>query len=80
MSVSKQPDYYCYCCRLECAIVEVANEGVQEDAEPGVDPKAVSKVRRKARGWLQEMVANISPALIRYSFYTMRGIGVLLNS
>lgn len=57
--------------RLECAIVEVANEGVQEDAEPGVDPKAVSKVRRKARGWLQEMVANISPALIRLTGWVL---------
>lgn len=60
----------CNCYRLECAIVEVASEG-DVDAESEVDPKAVSKVKRKARGFLQEMVANISPAFIRCSFHIM---------
>lgn len=61
----------CYYCRLECAIVDVASKGDSADAESGVDPKAVSKVKRKARGFLQEMVAYISPAFIRYSFHKM---------
>lgn len=51
--------------------MEVASEGASTDAESGVDSKAVSKVRRKTRGFLQEMVANISPAFIRYSFHIM---------
>uniref|UniRef100_A0A671NEG3 Glycerol-3-phosphate acyltransferase 1, mitochondrial n=1 Tax=Sinocyclocheilus anshuiensis TaxID=1608454 RepID=A0A671NEG3_9TELE len=41
------------------------------DAESGVDSKAVSKVRRKARGFLQEMVANISPAFIRITGWVL---------
>lgn len=52
--------------------MEVASEGAGTDAESGVDSKAVSKVRRKARGFLQDMVANISPAFIRYSFHVMK--------
>ncbi|CAM4710861.1 hypothetical protein PO909_012608 [Leuciscus waleckii] len=56
--------------RLECAIVEVASEG-DVDAESEVDPKAVSKVKRKARGFLQEMVANISPAFIRLTGWVL---------
>lgn len=51
--------------------MEVASEGNSADAESGVDPKAVSKVKRKARGFLQEMVAYISPAFIRYNFHIM---------
>lgn len=51
--------------------MDVASEGDSADAESGVDPKAVSKVKRKARGFLQEMVAYISPAFIRYSFHKM---------
>nr|XP_055032488.1 glycerol-3-phosphate acyltransferase 1, mitochondrial isoform X2 [Misgurnus anguillicaudatus] len=50
--------------RLESAIIEVAAES--ED-----DPKADSKVRRKARGFLQEMVANISPAFIRLTGWVL---------
>lgn len=33
--------------------------------QPGQEHKAVSKVKQKARAFLQEMVANISPAFIR---------------
>uniref|UniRef100_A0A8C1I7Q8 Glycerol-3-phosphate acyltransferase 1, mitochondrial n=1 Tax=Cyprinus carpio TaxID=7962 RepID=A0A8C1I7Q8_CYPCA len=40
-------------------------------AESGVDSKAVSKVRRKARGFLQDMVANISPAFIRLTGWVL---------
>lgn len=50
--------------------MEVASQG-DVDAESEVDRKAVSKVKRKARGFLQEMVANISPAFIRCSFHIM---------
>uniref|UniRef100_A0A8C1G928 Glycerol-3-phosphate acyltransferase 1, mitochondrial n=1 Tax=Cyprinus carpio TaxID=7962 RepID=A0A8C1G928_CYPCA len=56
---------------LESAIVEVASEGAGTDAESGVDSKAVSKVRRKARGFLQDMVANISPAFIRLTGWVL---------
>uniref|UniRef100_A0A672MZT2 Glycerol-3-phosphate acyltransferase 1, mitochondrial n=1 Tax=Sinocyclocheilus grahami TaxID=75366 RepID=A0A672MZT2_SINGR len=57
--------------RYQVAIVEVASEGASTDAESGVDSKAVSKVRRKARGFLQEMVANISPAFIRLTGWVL---------
>lgn len=57
------------CPRVESAIVEVATELDPAATEAGVEHKAVSKVRRKARGFLQEMVANISPAFIRYSTF-----------
>lgn len=57
--------------RLECAIVEVASEGGDADEASGVDPKAVSKVKRKARGFLQKMVANISPAFIRLTGWVL---------
>ncbi|XP_051959194.1 glycerol-3-phosphate acyltransferase 1, mitochondrial-like [Xyrauchen texanus] len=57
--------------RVESAIVDVAADGGNVDAESGVDPKAASKVRRKARGFLQEMVANISPAFIRLTGWVL---------
>uniref|UniRef100_A0A8C1I7V6 Glycerol-3-phosphate acyltransferase 1, mitochondrial n=1 Tax=Cyprinus carpio TaxID=7962 RepID=A0A8C1I7V6_CYPCA len=57
--------------RYQVAIVEVASEGAGTDAESGVDSKAVSKVRRKARGFLQDMVANISPAFIRLTGWVL---------
>uniref|UniRef100_A0A673MR62 Glycerol-3-phosphate acyltransferase 1, mitochondrial n=1 Tax=Sinocyclocheilus rhinocerous TaxID=307959 RepID=A0A673MR62_9TELE len=57
--------------RYQFAIVEVASEGASTDAESGVDSKAVSKIRRKARGFLQEMVANISPAFIRLTGWVL---------
>uniref|UniRef100_A0A8C1WLD7 Glycerol-3-phosphate acyltransferase 1, mitochondrial n=1 Tax=Cyprinus carpio TaxID=7962 RepID=A0A8C1WLD7_CYPCA len=46
-------------------------QGASTDAESGVDSKAVSKVRRKTRGFLQEMVANISPAFIRITGWVL---------
>ncbi|CAB1312170.1 unnamed protein product [Coregonus sp. 'balchen'] len=53
------------------AIVEVATELDPTATEAGVERKAVSKVRRKARGFLQEMVANISPAFIRLTGWAL---------
>ncbi|XP_026996400.2 glycerol-3-phosphate acyltransferase 1, mitochondrial [Tachysurus fulvidraco] len=50
--------------RVQSAIEDVASE-------TRTDQKAVSKVRRKARGFLQEMVANISPSLIRLTGWTL---------
>lgn len=55
------PIWLCSCDRVQSAIEEVASE-----TKP--DQKAASKVRRKARGFLQEMVANISPSLIRFVY------------
>ncbi|KAG7492470.1 hypothetical protein MATL_G00015000 [Megalops atlanticus] len=57
--------------RVESSIVEVAREASPVAMEPGVEQKAVSKVRRKARGILQEMVANISPAFIRLTGWVL---------
>lgn len=53
-------------CRVESAIVTVATELEVAASKPGQEHKAVSKVKQKARAFLQEMVANISPAFIRY--------------
>lgn len=50
---------------VERAIAEVASETAPVTAEPTAELQAVVRVRRKARGILQEMVANISPAFIR---------------
>uniref|UniRef100_A0A672L6V7 Glycerol-3-phosphate acyltransferase 1, mitochondrial n=1 Tax=Sinocyclocheilus grahami TaxID=75366 RepID=A0A672L6V7_SINGR len=52
-------------------VENVLNSSASTDAESGVDSKAVSKVRRKARGFLQEMVANISPAFIRITGWVL---------
>ncbi|XP_062330657.1 glycerol-3-phosphate acyltransferase 1, mitochondrial [Osmerus eperlanus] len=57
--------------RVESAIVEVATDSDPAASEPGQEYKAVSKVRRKARGFLQEMVANISPAFIRMTGWVL---------
>uniref|UniRef100_A0A7N6F7L6 Glycerol-3-phosphate acyltransferase 1, mitochondrial n=1 Tax=Anabas testudineus TaxID=64144 RepID=A0A7N6F7L6_ANATE len=39
--------------------------------QPGQEQKAVNKVKRKARAFLQEMVANISPAFIRLTGWVL---------
>ncbi|KAM4623473.1 glycerol-3-phosphate acyltransferase 1, mitochondrial isoform 1-T2 [Polymixia lowei] len=57
--------------RVESAIVEVATDSEPAASQPGQEHKAVSKVRRKARGFLQEMVANISPAFIRLTGWVL---------
>nr|XP_033795969.1 glycerol-3-phosphate acyltransferase 1, mitochondrial [Geotrypetes seraphini]XP_033795970.1 glycerol-3-phosphate acyltransferase 1, mitochondrial [Geotrypetes seraphini]XP_033795971.1 glycerol-3-phosphate acyltransferase 1, mitochondrial [Geotrypetes seraphini]XP_033795972.1 glycerol-3-phosphate acyltransferase 1, mitochondrial [Geotrypetes seraphini] len=51
--------------RVQKAIVEVASEKSMLGPPGEPDQKAVSRVKRKARWILQEMVANISPSLIR---------------
>uniref|UniRef100_A0A8C8RJ87 Glycerol-3-phosphate acyltransferase 1, mitochondrial n=1 Tax=Pelusios castaneus TaxID=367368 RepID=A0A8C8RJ87_9SAUR len=55
--------------RVQKAIVEEAS--VLSATGTQVDPKAISKVKRKARRILQEMVANISPALIRLTGWVL---------
>ena len=52
--------------RMETAILKVATDFEAAASKPGQEHKAVSKVKQKARAFLQEMVANISPAFIRY--------------
>ncbi|MGH0150295.1 UNVERIFIED_CONTAM: hypothetical protein FKN15_017276 [Acipenser sinensis] len=49
--------------RVQKATIDVAEEN-SPGLESQLDHKAVSKVKRKARAILQEMVANISPAFI----------------
>lgn len=56
--------------RVESSIVKVATDLDGAVSQPGQEQKAVSKVKQKARAFLQEMVANISPAFIRYILYT----------
>lgn len=56
--------------RVESAIVKVATDMDAAASQPGQEQKAVSKVKQKARAFLQEMVANISPAFIRYIVHT----------
>ncbi|XP_056153449.1 glycerol-3-phosphate acyltransferase 1, mitochondrial [Lampris incognitus] len=57
--------------RVQTAIVEVATDFEPTASQRGQEHKAVSKVRRKARGFLQEMVANISPAFIRLTGWVL---------
>ena len=49
--------------------MQVATELEAAASQPGQEPKAVSKVKQKARAFLQEMVANVSPAFIRYIYH-----------
>ncbi|XP_076855439.1 glycerol-3-phosphate acyltransferase 1, mitochondrial isoform X2 [Brachyhypopomus gauderio] len=56
---------------VQSAIADVACEAGSADPEAQADQKAVHKVRCKARGFLQEMVANISPSLIRLTGWTL---------
>ncbi|XP_041116861.1 glycerol-3-phosphate acyltransferase 1, mitochondrial-like [Polyodon spathula] len=56
--------------RVQKATIEVAEEN-SPGLESQVDRKAVSKVKRKARAILQEMVANISPAFIRITGWVL---------
>nr|XP_006630906.1 PREDICTED: glycerol-3-phosphate acyltransferase 1, mitochondrial [Lepisosteus oculatus] len=57
--------------RVEKATIEVASENSPGVMESRIDRKAVSRVRRKARGILQEMVANISPSFIRLTGWVL---------
>ena len=51
--------------RVQEAIAEVAGE-LNPDGSAQQQSKAVNKVKKKARKILQEMVATVSPAMIRY--------------
>lgn len=48
------------------AIEKVATDLDSSVIQPDQKQKTVSKVKQKARAFLQEMVANVSPAFIRY--------------
>uniref|UniRef100_A0A8D3BE87 Glycerol-3-phosphate acyltransferase 1, mitochondrial n=1 Tax=Scophthalmus maximus TaxID=52904 RepID=A0A8D3BE87_SCOMX len=56
---------------VESAIVTVATDLDAAASQPGQEHKAVSKVKQKARAFLQEMVANISPAFIRLTGWVL---------
>ncbi|XP_034049216.1 glycerol-3-phosphate acyltransferase 1, mitochondrial [Thalassophryne amazonica] len=57
--------------RVENAIVRVATDVDVAAEQLGQEHKAVSKVKQKARAFLQEMVANISPAFIRLTGWVL---------
>uniref|UniRef100_A0A8C5EFT7 Glycerol-3-phosphate acyltransferase 1, mitochondrial n=1 Tax=Gouania willdenowi TaxID=441366 RepID=A0A8C5EFT7_GOUWI len=57
--------------RVETAIVDVATDTVADGRQPGKEQKAVTKVKQKARAFLQEMVANVSPAFIRLTGWVL---------
>ncbi|KAJ8284607.1 hypothetical protein COCON_G00034570 [Conger conger] len=57
--------------RVEIATTAVASEDGPVAMESGAEQRAVGKVRQKARGILQEMVANISPAFIRLTGWVL---------
>ncbi|XP_059892227.1 LOW QUALITY PROTEIN: glycerol-3-phosphate acyltransferase 1, mitochondrial [Gadus macrocephalus] len=58
--------------RVEQAIVEVASEpGAGLEGQPALQQRAEGQVRRKARGILQEMVANVSPTIIRLTGWVL---------
>uniref|UniRef100_A0AAQ4R7N7 Glycerol-3-phosphate acyltransferase 1, mitochondrial n=1 Tax=Gasterosteus aculeatus aculeatus TaxID=481459 RepID=A0AAQ4R7N7_GASAC len=56
---------------VECSIAEVASDLDAAGRHPGQEHKAISKVKQKARAFLQEMVANISPAFIRLTGWVL---------
>lgn len=51
--------------RVQEAIAEVAAE-LNPDGSAQQQSKAIQKVKKKARKILQEMVATVSPGMIRY--------------
>ncbi|KAJ7325203.1 hypothetical protein JRQ81_018223 [Phrynocephalus forsythii] len=57
--------------RVQDAIMEEASEVSAVDGTGQLDPRIVSKVKKKARRILQEMVANVSPALIRLTGWVL---------
>ncbi|KAK1881994.1 Glycerol-3-phosphate acyltransferase 1 mitochondrial [Dissostichus eleginoides] len=57
--------------RVESAIANVAVDLDAAGTQPGQEHKAVRKVKQKARAFLQEMVANISPAFIRLTGWVL---------
>uniref|UniRef100_A0A7N8WQQ0 Glycerol-3-phosphate acyltransferase 1, mitochondrial n=1 Tax=Mastacembelus armatus TaxID=205130 RepID=A0A7N8WQQ0_9TELE len=56
---------------VEATIVTVATDLGTSASQPGQEHKAVSKVKQKARAFLQEMVANVSPAFIRLTGWVL---------
>ncbi|NXS59083.1 GPAT1 acyltransferase, partial [Brachypteracias leptosomus] len=56
--------------RVQKAIVDEASEPTLGSFAQ-TDPKAINKVKKKARKILQEMVANVSPALIRLTGWVL---------
>uniref|UniRef100_A0A8B9BMV5 Glycerol-3-phosphate acyltransferase 1, mitochondrial n=1 Tax=Anser brachyrhynchus TaxID=132585 RepID=A0A8B9BMV5_9AVES len=57
--------------RVQKAIVDEASEPSVPGSFAQTDPKAINKVKKKARKILQEMVANVSPALIRLTGWVL---------
>ncbi|RMC11390.1 hypothetical protein DUI87_11509 [Hirundo rustica rustica] len=57
--------------RVQKAIVDEASEPSTPGSFAQTDPKAINKVKKKARKILQEMVANVSPALIRLTGWVL---------
>lgn len=57
--------------RVQDAIMEEAAEVSAASGTGQLDPRIVSKVKKKARRILQEMVANVSPALIRLTGWVL---------
>lgn len=57
-------DFY-FQIRVQEAIAEVAVE-LNPDGSAQQQSKAIQKVKKKARKILQEMVATVSPGMIRY--------------
>uniref|UniRef100_A0A669PUD8 Glycerol-3-phosphate acyltransferase 1, mitochondrial n=1 Tax=Phasianus colchicus TaxID=9054 RepID=A0A669PUD8_PHACC len=57
--------------RVQKAIVDEASEPSVPGSFAQADPKAINKVKKKARKILQEMVANVSPALIRLTGWVL---------
>ncbi|XP_017294774.1 glycerol-3-phosphate acyltransferase 1, mitochondrial [Kryptolebias marmoratus] len=57
--------------RVETAILTVATDLGAAASRPGQEHRSVRKVKQKARAFLQEMVANISPAFIRLTGWVL---------
>ncbi|XP_062988721.1 glycerol-3-phosphate acyltransferase 1, mitochondrial isoform X2 [Elgaria multicarinata webbii] len=57
--------------RVQDAIVEEASETSAVGGSGQVDPRNTSKVKKKARRILQEMVANVSPSLVRLTGWVL---------
>lgn len=56
---------FCFQFRVQEAIAEVAAE-LNPDGSAQQQSKAINKVKKKAKRILQEMVATVSPTMIRY--------------
>ncbi|XP_059803955.1 glycerol-3-phosphate acyltransferase 1, mitochondrial isoform X4 [Hypanus sabinus] len=63
--------YTAWSTEVQKAIVDTVTDRMPVETLVQADPKAVSKIKRKARGILQQMVANISPAVIRLTGWVL---------